>query len=171
MNYHQVIHREAGKSPPAQRFLRGPVGQLDAGAGTSADGDVAVGVPDGVSLGAGVPAGVAGWLGVGPVSLGEGLADRDGLAVRDGVGDSVGVGARVGAEGGVTTGVDGAGLALPAGCTEPAGGTELAGSGRTSTYSTSTPRNAPMSTMVEVRGRLLMRRPRSPGRYRARPTR
>lgn len=142
------------------------MGQLgvdaDADAGASADG-----VSDGVSLGVGVPAGVAVWPGVWVVSLGDGRAVREGLGARDGVGECVGmwVGIRVGVDGGVLAGVEGAGFVLPAGRTDPVD------TGRTSTYSTSTPRNAPMSAMVEVRGRLLMRRSRSPGRYRVRPTR
>ena len=111
-----------------------------------------------------------GWVGVGVVAgvtvprvavgilLGDGLADRVGLAVCDGVGeyDRVGVGA------GVVTGPVGVGVCFAGGSVVPAG------AGRTTTYKASTPTNNPKSTMVEVRGRLLMTRSRSRGPCQAR---
>ncbi len=102
------------------------------------------GVPDGGGLSVGEPVGVGDWVG------------RGGC---DELGDLVGLGA--GPEGlGVEEG-------LVAGWTTPAG----AGTGRTRMYSASTARNRPLITSVEVRGRPLMRHPRSPGRSRDRPTR
>jgi hypothetical protein len=94
----------------------------------------------------------------------EGEGDPDGVADRDGVGDRLGRGVRDGAGeraglGGANGVLPGAGAGLLAGCT--AAGT---GVGRTRTYSASTPRNTAISTMVEVRGRLLTRHLRSRGR-------
>lgn len=94
----------------------------------------------------------------------DGVAERDRAGERDGAGERLGrdvrdgTGERAGMRGADDV-VLGAGAGLLAGCT--AAGT---GVGRTRMYSASTPRNAAISTMVEVRGRLLTRRLRSPGR-------
>jgi hypothetical protein len=98
----------------------------------------------------------AGDAGAGTVPLGvaDGLTDGE----RVGEGDRVGVGRdRVGV--GVTAGVE---LGVTACCTVAAG----TGIGRTRMYSASTARNTPEMIRVEIRGRLLMRHPRSTGRYR-----
>jgi hypothetical protein len=102
-------------------------------------GDVAgeVGLAGGVVPGADVGA----WLG-------DGLAGPEGLAVRDGLGDRDGVGVADGVTGG--TEVAGACVGLTAGWTAGAG------TGRTRMYRASTPRNRPVSTSVEVRGRPVM---------------
>ena len=88
----------------------------------------------------------------------------DGLTVCDWLGDRLGLGeVLVGADvGAVEEG-------LVAFWVEPAGAT--VGTGRTRMYSASTARNSPEITRVEVRGRPLMRHPRSPGRCRGRPRR
>jgi hypothetical protein len=130
---------------------RGSPGQLDAGAGTGAEEAGAGDVPDGVGAGPDVVAGAE-------VLLGDGLADREGLAVLAGLGDDD----EAGADDGVVAGPGYAGVGCPAGWTVPAD------TGRTQMYSASTPRNAAMSTMVEVRGRPIMTRSPSPGRYRVR---
>ena len=116
-----------------------------------------------------------GWAGVGvaagvtvpPADVGvlldDGLADRAGLAERAGLAVRVGAGEydRVGVGAGVLTGPVCAGVGF-------GGSVVPAGAGRTTRYRANTPANSPMSTMVEVRGRLLMTRSRSPGRCQAR---
>ena len=107
-----------------------------------------------------VAAGAVAWpvgVGVG-VLLGDGLSVLVGVAVRDGAGDHD----RVGVGAGVLTGPVGVGVGF-------AGVPAVAGdAGRTTTYKASTPRNSPMSTMVDVRGRPLMTRLPSRGRCQAR---
>ena len=130
--------------------------KVDAGDDAAGDDVAGEGWP-----GDGVAAGAVAWsVGVG-VLLGGGLAVLVGVAVRDGAGDHV----RVGVGNGVLTGPVGVGVGF-------AGVPAVAGdAGRTTTYKASTPRNSPMSTMVDVRGRHLMTRLPSPGRCQARRTR
>jgi hypothetical protein len=106
---------------------------------------------DGVAAGAVAPSVGAG------VSLGDGLAVLVGAAVCDGAGDHDRVGVGNGVTGPVGVGVGFAGVPAVAG-----------DAGRTTTYKASTPRNSPMSTMVDVRGRPLMTRLPSRGRCQAR---
>jgi hypothetical protein len=102
---------------------------------------------------------------------GVGVADR--VDERDGVGERLGRGLREGRGDGDGVYADAVGLGVVTGVTTVwAAG---AGTGRTRMYSASTARNRPLSTMVEIRGRLpsrcLMRRLPSRGRYRGRPRR
>lgn len=107
---------------------------------------------------------------------GLGAADRDGAADTDSVAEPDGVGERLGR--GVRDGLgerdgleaDGVGLGTEVGVPADWAATGT-GTGRTRMYSANTPRNTTASTMVEVRGRLLMRRPRSRGRCRGRRAR
>jgi hypothetical protein len=93
----------------------------------------------------------------------EGVADTGGVAERDGVGERLGRGLRDGPGERAGLGADGVGLGPEVGL--PAGWAAAGiGAGRTRMYSASTPRNMTASTMVEVRGHLLMRHLRSRGR-------
>jgi hypothetical protein len=100
----------------------------------------------------------------------DGAADTDGVAERDGVGERLGRGLcdGLGERDGLET--DGVGLVGEVGVPAdwPASWTDT---GRTRMYSANTPRNRTASTMVEVRGRLLIRRLRSRGRCRGRRAR
>jgi hypothetical protein len=100
----------------------------------------------------------------------EGVADTGGVAERDGVGERLGRGLRDGPGERAELETDGVGLGPEVGL--PADWT-AAGicTGRTRMYSANTPRNMTASTMVEMRGRLLMRRLRSRGRCRGRRAR
>ena len=93
----------------------------------------------------------------------DGAADTDGVAERDGVGERLGRGLCDGL--GERTGLEADGVGLGTEVWVPVGwSAAVTGTGRTRMYSASTPRNTTASTMVEVRGRLLMRRLRSRGR-------
>jgi hypothetical protein len=100
------------------------------------------------------------------------VADADGVAERDWLGERLGrgrcdsLGDGLGERTGL--GADGVGLGTVAGV--PAGWVAAAGTGvgRTRKYSASTPRKTAVSTMVEVRGRLITRHPRSRARCRGR---
>lgn len=94
---------------------------------------------------------------------GLGVADPDGVAERDGVGERLGCGLRHGL-GWERTGLGADDVGPGKGFVTPVGWGAGTCGGRTRMYSASTPRNRPVSTTVEVRGRLLMRRLRSRGR-------
>ena len=100
----------------------------------------------------------------------DGVCDTDGVAERDGVGERLGRGLCDGLGERAGLGADGVGLGTEVGVPVGWAATRTDG-GRTRMYSANTPRNTTASTMVEVRGRLLMRRPRSRGRCRGRRAR
>jgi hypothetical protein len=100
----------------------------------------------------------------------EGVADTGGVAERDGVGERLGRGLRdaPGERAGLRA--DGVGLDTEIGVPADWAAAGIC-AGRTRKYSASTPRNMTASTMVEVRGHLLMRHLRSRGRCRGRRAR